>query len=60
MWLAWLEPADAELVWARAKRTRWKAICWRFGLSRPTAHRRWQRSLRLIVSQLSGHDDISG
>jgi len=38
-WLRWLESADAKLVWARSDRTPWKAICWRFGIGRATAHR---------------------
>ena len=36
-WLTWLEPRDAKLVWARAERSPWKVICWRFGISRATA-----------------------
>ena len=53
-WLAWLGPDDARLVQARAGRTQWKMICWRFALSRPTAHRRWERSLSLIALRLNG------
>ena len=30
-WLRWLEAEDVKLVWARADRTPWKAICCRFG-----------------------------
>jgi hypothetical protein len=52
-WLAWLDADDTELVWARAKQMRWKAICWNLGISRPTAHRRWRRSLRLIAARLN-------
>jgi hypothetical protein len=52
-WLAWLPPADADLVWARAQRQRWKMICWRFGVGRATAHRRRQRSLEVIASRLN-------
>ena len=36
-WLRWLEVEDAKLVWARADRTPWKAICWQFGIARATA-----------------------
>ena len=48
-WLRWLEADDAKLVWARAERTPWKMICWRFGIGRATAHRRWQYALSLIA-----------
>jgi hypothetical protein len=53
-WLRWLEPEDAKLVWARSDRTPWKAICWRFGIGRATAHRRWQYGLCLIAWRLNG------
>lgn len=53
-WLTWLEPQDAKLVWARAERSRWKLICWRFGISRATAHRRWEYALSLITWRLNG------
>ena len=53
-WLAWLEKPDAELVWARAQCIRWKAICLNRGISRATAHRRWQRALCLIAARLNG------
>ena len=53
-WLTWLEPEDAKLVWARAEGTPWKPICWRFGIARATAHRRWQYGLSLIAWRLNG------
>lgn len=53
-WLRWLEAEDAKLAWARAERTPWKPICWRFGISRATAHRRWQYVLSLIAWRLNG------
>jgi len=53
-WLAWLEPEDAKLVWARAERTPWKPICWRFGISRATACRRMEYALSLIAWRLNG------
>ena len=40
-WNRFLEPDEAHLMWARAEGTPWKGICYRFGISRPTAHRRW-------------------
>ena len=53
-WLKWLEPEDAKLVWARCDRTPWKGICWRFGIGRATAHRRWDYALSLITWRLNG------
>ena len=53
-WSRFLEPDDAKLLWARAERTPWKAICWRFGIGRATAHRRWEYALCLIAWRLSG------
>ena len=53
-WLEWLDEEEADLVTARLEGARWKLICWRFGISRPTAHRRWRHALRLIAWHLSG------
>jgi hypothetical protein len=53
-WLRWLEGDDAKLVWARVSGSRWKAICWRFGISRTTAHRRWEYALSLMAWRLNG------
>lgn len=53
-WLRWLEPDDARLVWARAEGAPWKPICWRFGISRATANRRWEYGIAVIVWRLNG------
>ncbi len=53
-WLKLLEPDDAKLVWLRAERVQWKAICVRFGMSRATAHRHWQYAMVLIAWRLNG------
>ena len=53
-WLRWLKPEHAKLIWARADHTPWKLICWRFGIARATAHRRWQYGLSLIAYRLNG------
>ena len=52
--LRWLKPDETKLVWARAEGTPWKQICWRFGIARATAHRRWRYALSLIVYRLNG------
>lgn len=54
LWLRWLEPEDAHLVWMRATGSPWKPICWRFGISRATANRRWEYGLSVIVWRLNG------
>jgi hypothetical protein len=53
-WSRYLEPDDAHLMWARADGLRWKGICHRFGISRPTAHRRWEYALSVIAWRLNG------
>jgi hypothetical protein len=53
-WLRWLEADEARLVWARAEGTPWKPICWRLGISRATANRRWDYALCLIAWRLNG------
>jgi len=54
LWLRWLEVDDARLVWARVSGAEWKAITWRFGISRATATRRWVYALSVIVWRLNG------
>lgn len=53
-WLQWLEPEEAKLVWARAEGAPWKEICWRFGVSRATASRRYDYGLSVIAWRLNG------
>ena len=51
-WLAWLkDPDDKRIVWLRAEGVRWKPICWRIGISRPTAGRRWAAAMITISNQ---------
>jgi hypothetical protein len=54
-WLRWLESDDARIVVARLEGARWKLICWRFDMSRPTADRRWRYALAVIAWRLNGH-----
>jgi len=53
-WLTWLQSDEAKLVWARAEGAPWKAICRRFGITRATAHRRWEYGLSVITWRLNG------
>ena len=54
LWLRWLDPELAKLVWARVCGTEWKSICWQFGISRPTAHRRFVYGVSVLVWRLNG------
>lgn len=54
LWLRWLEVENARLVWMRAERTPWRAICQRFGMARSTANRRYDYALSLISWKLDG------
>lgn len=51
-WLRWLGADDARLVWLRACGVRWKTICWRMGVCRNTAWRRWVAALVAITARL--------
>ena len=53
-WIRFLAPDDGKLVWARAEKTPWKGICWRFGIARATAHRRWRYGISVITLRLNG------
>lgn len=55
VWLKLIEPDDRKLVWMRAENAPWKAVCWRFGISRATAHRRWQYAIALMTWKLNGN-----
>jgi hypothetical protein len=56
-WLSIIPASERDVLWARATRQRWKQICWRYGISRPTAHRRLQRGLNAILDHLrQGHN----
>jgi hypothetical protein len=54
-WLRWLEADDAGILGARLEGASWKSICWRYGISRPTADRRFRYALALIVWRLNGN-----
>jgi hypothetical protein len=56
-WNRFLQPEEAHLMWARAEGLAWKGICYRFGISRATAHRRWEYALSLIAWRLNGRPD---
>lgn len=53
-WNQFLERDDAGLVWARGDGVPWKEVCYRFGMSRATAHRRHEYAVSVIAWRLSG------
>lgn len=53
-WLLLLEDIDdRRLLWLRAERVPWKPICWKMGISRATANRRWKNGIRTIMQKLN-------
>jgi hypothetical protein len=54
LWLRWLDKDVAQILWARSNRWPWKRICWHHGISRPTASRRYDYGLAVIVLRLNG------
>ena len=53
-WNRFLQSEETHLMWARAEGISWKELCYRFGISRPTANRRWEYALSVIVWRLNG------
>lgn len=54
LWLRWVDTDVAQILWARCNRWPWKRICWHHGISRPTASRRYEYGLAVIVLRLNG------
>ena len=54
VWLSWLEPDDARIVWLRACRLPWKLVTWRIGLGRTAAWQHWAAALITIAARLDG------
>ena len=54
LWLRWVDKDIAQILWARANRKAWKAICWDHGISRAAANRRHEYGLAVIVWRLNG------
>ncbi len=53
MWLHWVEPDQARLVWMIAENLPRKLICARVGMSRDKAWRVWSAAIMTIVSILN-------
>lgn len=56
VWLGWLDPDDARIVWMRAEGARWRQIGIRMGCVRQTAWRRWVAALTTISMRLNKKD----
>lgn len=54
LWLRWVDKDIGEILWARANRRAWKAVCWGQGISRSAANRRHEFGLAVIVWKLEG------
>ena len=54
LWLRWVDKDIGQILWARANRKAWKGITWHHGISRATAHRRYEYGLAVIVWRLNG------
>jgi hypothetical protein len=52
-WLHLLDPEDARIVWLRAEGVRWRQVCYRAGVVRSTAWRRWAAALLTIAKHLN-------
>jgi len=51
-WLPALEVDERKLLWLRAYRTPWKAICWQFGCGRTKAWEMYKQALGKIAMRL--------
>jgi hypothetical protein len=53
LWLLWLEPEDARLLWMKVECRPWKEICRHCGISRATANRRVEYLLSVLAWRLN-------
>ena len=52
-WLMLIHPEDARIVWLRADGMRWRQVCYRAGVVRSNAWRRWAAALLTIAKKLN-------
>lgn len=52
-WMHWLDVDQRHLVWSRARRVPWRAICAELDCDRSTAWRRWKHVLHILVGHLN-------
>ena len=52
-WLMLIDPQDARIVWLRADGMRWRQVCYRAGVVRSTARRRWAAALLTLAKKLN-------
>lgn len=52
-WMQWITVEERKLIWKRAARVRWKAICWELSCDRSTAWRKWVTACLKIAQRLN-------
>jgi hypothetical protein len=53
-WIHFLESVEErKIIWLRATRISWRFICYEFGISRATGHRKWKKAILTITQKLN-------
>ena len=52
-WMSWITVEERKLIWRRAIKQHWKAICWELGCDRTTAWRKWVLACTKIATTLN-------
>ena len=55
LWMHWLDPKSAKIVWMRACRIRWKVIAERMRLSERGVRQCWSNALDRVAGRLERH-----
>lgn len=55
-WICWVEEDERKLIWLRARKVRWKRICWQIGVGRTKAWQMWTVALLKIVTRLNAEN----
>ena len=55
-WMHLVSVKERKLLWCRAARLPWKAICFKLGFGRTTVWRKWLLSLNTIADRLNDTD----
>lgn len=57
-WLRLVDPDDGRIVWLRAEGIPWRPICYRIGIVRQTAWRRWASALITIAARVNAQNGV--
>lgn len=52
-WIFWLEEEERKIIWLRASKVKWKAICWRMGYGKTKTRNIWTTALLKISTKLN-------